>query len=259
MRGDGGDLAGVVGLDAADRDQRVAALGERVGERGTRACGSCCRRRRGRSCSPRAWPRSSAPPRCSSAGRGAGWATGRTGADSGRTRRATRRAPGDTAGGTEGGDGADRTLRCPRMRHTLQARSRSPRMPSAVGRRPTHQHQGALHSRDPLRIRVDPLRERRPARDPPTRRRRRFRGRPARADRSPRPVRRSGPPTVAWSGTTTPTRSSPGDAPDTVNPSLWRQSQLVAMHGLFEVVPGIYQVRGLRPVEHHASSRATPA
>ncbi len=36
-----------------------------------------------------------------------------------------------------------------------------------------------------------------------------------------------------------------GDSPDTVNPSLWRQSQLVAMDGLFEVVPGIYQVRGM--------------
>jgi alkyl sulfatase BDS1-like metallo-beta-lactamase superfamily hydrolase len=36
-----------------------------------------------------------------------------------------------------------------------------------------------------------------------------------------------------------------GDAPDTVNPSLWRQSQLNAIHGLFEVVPGLYQVRGL--------------
>ncbi|MFF2272917.1 alkyl/aryl-sulfatase [Agromyces sp. NPDC058136] len=36
-----------------------------------------------------------------------------------------------------------------------------------------------------------------------------------------------------------------GDAPDTVNPSLWRQSKLVAKHGLFEVVPGLYQVRGL--------------
>lgn len=36
-----------------------------------------------------------------------------------------------------------------------------------------------------------------------------------------------------------------GDAPDTVNPSLWRQSRLVAKHGLFEVVPGLYQVRGL--------------
>ncbi len=35
-----------------------------------------------------------------------------------------------------------------------------------------------------------------------------------------------------------------GAAPDSVNPSLWRQSQLVAMDGLFEVVPGIYQVRG---------------
>lgn len=36
-----------------------------------------------------------------------------------------------------------------------------------------------------------------------------------------------------------------GDAPSSVNPSLWRQSKLVARHGLFEVVPGIYQVRGL--------------
>ncbi|MFC9917044.1 alkyl/aryl-sulfatase [Agromyces binzhouensis] len=36
-----------------------------------------------------------------------------------------------------------------------------------------------------------------------------------------------------------------GDAPDTVNPSLWRQSALVAKQGLFEVVDGIYQVRGL--------------
>ncbi|MGF0118625.1 alkyl/aryl-sulfatase [Promicromonospora sp. Marseille-Q5078] len=35
-----------------------------------------------------------------------------------------------------------------------------------------------------------------------------------------------------------------GDAPDTVNPSLWRQSKLVAEQGLFEVVEGIYQVRG---------------
>lgn len=35
-----------------------------------------------------------------------------------------------------------------------------------------------------------------------------------------------------------------GDAPATVNPSLWRQSQLVAKHGLYEVVEGIYQVRG---------------
>lgn len=36
-----------------------------------------------------------------------------------------------------------------------------------------------------------------------------------------------------------------GDAPATVNPSLWRQSTLNAMQGLFEVVPGIYQLRGL--------------
>ena len=36
-----------------------------------------------------------------------------------------------------------------------------------------------------------------------------------------------------------------GDAPSTVNPSLWRQSKLVAKHGLFEVVEGIYQARGL--------------
>ncbi|WP_265523595.1 alkyl/aryl-sulfatase [Oerskovia flava] len=36
-----------------------------------------------------------------------------------------------------------------------------------------------------------------------------------------------------------------GDAPDTVNPSLWRQSKLNAVQGLFEVVPGIYQVRGM--------------
>ncbi|MBG0564349.1 alkyl/aryl-sulfatase [Actinoplanes aureus] len=36
-----------------------------------------------------------------------------------------------------------------------------------------------------------------------------------------------------------------GEAPATVNPSLWRQSLLTSIHGLFEVVPGIYQVRGL--------------
>ena len=33
-------------------------------------------------------------------------------------------------------------------------------------------------------------------------------------------------------------------APSTVNPSLWRQSQLLMISGLFEVVPGVYQVRG---------------
>ena len=36
-----------------------------------------------------------------------------------------------------------------------------------------------------------------------------------------------------------------GTAPDTVNPSLWRQAQLNHRHGLFKVVEGIYQVRGL--------------
>ncbi|MEU4423256.1 alkyl sulfatase dimerization domain-containing protein [Actinoplanes sp. NPDC024001] len=47
---------------------------------------------------------------------------------------------------------------------------------------------------------------------------------------------------VVWDSE--PYRFLTGDAPATVNPSLWRQSQLTAMHGLFEVVPGIFQVRG---------------
>jgi alkyl sulfatase BDS1-like metallo-beta-lactamase superfamily hydrolase len=34
-------------------------------------------------------------------------------------------------------------------------------------------------------------------------------------------------------------------APATVNPSLWRQARLNAIAGLFEVVPGVYQVRGI--------------
>lgn len=34
------------------------------------------------------------------------------------------------------------------------------------------------------------------------------------------------------------------DVPDTVNPSLWRIAQLNLINGLFEVVPGVYQVRG---------------
>ena len=33
-------------------------------------------------------------------------------------------------------------------------------------------------------------------------------------------------------------------APDTASPSLWRQGQLLLEDGLFEVVPGIYQLRG---------------
>ena len=38
---------------------------------------------------------------------------------------------------------------------------------------------------------------------------------------------------------------SDAEAPPTVDPSLWRQSRLNMHHGLFEVVPGVYQVRGL--------------
>ena len=36
-----------------------------------------------------------------------------------------------------------------------------------------------------------------------------------------------------------------GPCPDTANPSLWRQGQLVSRQGLYEVCDGIYQVRGL--------------
>jgi len=35
-----------------------------------------------------------------------------------------------------------------------------------------------------------------------------------------------------------------GPAPASVNPSLWRQSQLLAKHGLFKVAEGVWQVRG---------------
>src|SRR6202790_2314223 len=35
------------------------------------------------------------------------------------------------------------------------------------------------------------------------------------------------------------------EAPVAVTPSLWRQSRLNMNHGLFEVVPGVYQIRGL--------------
>src|SRR5690349_14276342 len=40
-------------------------------------------------------------------------------------------------------------------------------------------------------------------------------------------------------------RVTDGDCPDTANPSLWRQSQLTAIQGLFEVTAGIYQLRGI--------------
>jgi alkyl sulfatase BDS1-like metallo-beta-lactamase superfamily hydrolase len=35
-----------------------------------------------------------------------------------------------------------------------------------------------------------------------------------------------------------------GEPPDSVNPSLWRQAKLNRIHGLFEVMEGVYQVRG---------------
>src|SRR5882672_12731314 len=38
---------------------------------------------------------------------------------------------------------------------------------------------------------------------------------------------------------------SEAEAPPAVDPSLWRQSRLNMNHGLFEVVSGVYQVRGL--------------
>src|SRR3954470_19955681 len=49
-----------------------------------------------------------------------------------------------------------------------------------------------------------------------------------------------------------------GDAPTSVHPSLWRQSQLAAKQGLYQVVDGVYQVRGL-DLSNISSSRATPA
>jgi alkyl sulfatase BDS1-like metallo-beta-lactamase superfamily hydrolase len=39
-------------------------------------------------------------------------------------------------------------------------------------------------------------------------------------------------------------RATRGECPETVNRSLWRQSQLTAIQGLFEVTGGVYQVRG---------------
>src|SRR5471032_2603455 len=35
-----------------------------------------------------------------------------------------------------------------------------------------------------------------------------------------------------------------GTAPDTANPSLWRQAQILTKHGLFKVADKIFQVRG---------------
>ena len=50
---------------------------------------------------------------------------------------------------------------------------------------------------------------------------------------------------VVSCGTTTPTGSLSEGCPDTAHPSLWRQGQLCARQGLYEVTDGIYQVRGL--------------
>src|SRR5262249_33696108 len=35
-----------------------------------------------------------------------------------------------------------------------------------------------------------------------------------------------------------------GDAPESANPSLWRQAKILTKHGLFKVCDRIYQVRG---------------
>ena len=40
------------------------------------------------------------------------------------------------------------------------------------------------------------------------------------------------------------------EAADSVNPSLWRQAQLNAIHGLFKVTDRVYQVRGFDHVQH---------
>ena len=42
---------------------------------------------------------------------------------------------------------------------------------------------------------------------------------------------------------------------DSIHPSLLRQSKLNNNYGLYEVIPGIYQVRGRRPFRHHLRSR----
>ena len=42
---------------------------------------------------------------------------------------------------------------------------------------------------------------------------------------------------------------------DSIHPSLLRQSKLNNNYGLYEVIPGIYQVRGLDLVRHHVCSR----
>src|SRR5690606_5134545 len=41
-----------------------------------------------------------------------------------------------------------------------------------------------------------------------------------------------------------PWRFLDGEPPDTAHPNLWRQSQLTRIAGLFELAPGVYQLRG---------------
>ena len=91
--GDRRHLPRVVGLHAADRDQRVAARARARRRRGTRACGSCCRRRRCPSCSRRASPTAARRRGARSGGRAGGSATARTAAARGRTSRATSQPP----------------------------------------------------------------------------------------------------------------------------------------------------------------------
>ena len=47
---------------------------------------------------------------------------------------------------------------------------------------------------------------------------------------------------TAWDGTSY--AFLDGECPSTAHPSLWRQGQLCAKHGLYEVTERIYQVRG---------------
>ena len=49
---------------------------------------------------------------------------------------------------------------------------------------------------------------------------------------------------VAWDGTKHDYLRDGSPAPDTVHPGLWRQGQLTAIHGLFEVGEGVWQARG---------------
>jgi alkyl sulfatase BDS1-like metallo-beta-lactamase superfamily hydrolase len=57
-------------------------------------------------------------------------------------------------------------------------------------------------------------------------------------------VLRDGEGRVVWDMDAYAFVSAQTPAPQTVHPSLWRMAQLNGVHGLFEVVPGIYQVRG---------------